>query len=244
MPQVRHHWDVATRVQTRPSFCARVIFIALAGVLPIIGTGCGGWPWWETKKTIDPTLYAQSGAARVEQMELQAATLAKATPDEQSRLCATLLTQLQTEPDPLVRMEIIRAAQKCPNPQADTILVAAVKDPNPYVRVMSCKALGSRKGPESSRALAETLASDLNTDVRLAATKALGEHKYPAAVSALSIALDDKDPAMQYRAMASMKTVSGQNFGEDLDKWRQYAKSISPPSGNSSIAERPAAVNR
>ena len=213
-------------------------------MIAFVGTGCGGWPWWETKKAIDPAVYAQSGTARVEQTQLQALTLSKADPNEQDRLCANLLSQLQTEPDPLVRTEIVRAVQKCPSPQAEAVLHAGIKDPNPFVRVIACKGLGKRKGPEAGRALAEALASDLNVDVRLAATRALGDRNDPAAVSALSVALDDKDPAMQYRAMAAMKDASGKNFGEDLDKWRQYAKSVSPGSGNTAIAEGPPPVKR
>ena len=221
------------------------------GLLAVVGSGCGGWPWWETKKPIDPAIYAQSGTARVEQAQRQASQLANAGPEEQDRLCAGLLAQLQNEPDPLVRTEIVRGVQRCASSHAESILVAAAKDPYPFVRVTACKGLGMRKGPAASRALAETIASDLNIDVRLAATRALGDRKDPSTVSALSIALDDKDPAMQHRAMVAMKDVTGQNFGEDVDKWRQYAKSVAPVapispsgSGSSAIAEGPPSVHR
>ena len=29
---------------------------------------------------------------------------------------------------------------------------------------------------------------------------------------------------MQHRAMASLKKVSGQDYGDDVEAWRQYAK--------------------
>jgi HEAT repeat protein len=73
----------------------------------------------------------------------------------------------------------------------------------------------------------------------MAAARALGGTRDPASVAALGTALDDKDPAMQYRAMAALKNVSGKDLGNDVRAWQQYVKGETPQSqAPTSIAER------
>jgi len=116
---------------------------------------------------------------------------------------------------------------------------AGLKDPDANVRVTACEALGRRKGPVAVEGLAETLKSDLDKDVRLAAVRALGETKDPAAREALGVALDDPDPAMQYRAVMSLRLVTGQNFGNDVARWKAYVKGEPAPAAKPvSIANR------
>ena len=212
-------------------------------LLPVAASGCGGWPWWEKAAPVDPALYAQSGAFRVEQVQGVAAGLPKVTLDEQNRICANYATQMQTESDPLVRLEIVKAVANCPGPQAAAILYGGMKDPYQDVRIASCKLWGKRGGPEAARVLSEALAGDLNVDVRLAAARALGDVKDPSAVYALGVALEDKDPAMQSRAIASLKTSTGKDLGENVEPWRQYARSVQPGLPNTAIAERPNHIN-
>ena len=77
----------------------------------------------------------------------------------------------------------------------------------------------------------------MDADVRLAAAKALGETKNREAVAALGEALDDSDPAMQYRAVLSLKQVTGKDLGNDVNRWQQYVKG-EPPEPTPSLAER------
>jgi HEAT repeat protein len=87
--------------------------------------------------------------------------------------------------------------------------------------------------------LAEVLRRDPDIDVRLAAARSLGEIGDPAAVTALGAALDDTDPAMQVRAVASLREVTGKDFGADVNRWRQYVQGESPsPPEPVSFAER------
>ena len=51
-----------------------------------------------------------------------------------------------------------------------------------------------------------------------------------AAVEALAIALQDPSPALQYRAMESLKKVSGRDLGHDVVAWRNFIESAAPPS--------------
>jgi hypothetical protein len=51
--------------------------------------------------------------------------------------------------------------------------------------------------------------------------------------------LDDPDPAMQYRAVMSLRQVTGQNFGNDVARWKAYVKGEPPPASKPvSIANR------
>jgi HEAT repeat protein len=84
--------------------------------------------------------------------------------------------------------------------------------------------------------LAGALSGDVDADVRLAAAKALGETKGPEAAKALGEALNDADPAMQYRAVLSLKKVTGKDLGNDVNRWQQYVKG--EPAPPPTLAER------
>ena len=122
---------------------------------------------------------------------------------------------------------------------ADTVIEAASEDDSADVRMTACEVLGRRGGPQAIRLLSKTVASDINADVRLAATRALGETGDPAAVAGLGVALEDGDPAMQYRAVLALKKVSKEDFGRDVGLWRQYVRGENPaPPQPTSLAER------
>jgi HEAT repeat protein len=75
--------------------------------------------------------------------------------------------------------------------------------------------------------------------VRLAATEALGKIKSPDSVKALAAALEDRDPALQYVGVQSMKSVTGKDYGPDVQAWRQVASGGTPPPEHQpSMAER------
>jgi HEAT repeat protein len=97
--------------------------------------------------------------------------------------------------------------------------------------------LGAQGDPGTVKNLERTLRADNDQDVRLAATEGLGGIKTPDSIQALSIALEDQDPALQFVAVESLKSVSGQDFGGDVRAWRQYATGQDP-----AIQERPVSL--
>src|SRR5207244_3209345 len=105
---------------------------------------------------------------------------------------------------------------------------AGLKDPERDVRVACCEAWSKRPGAESTRILAEALSTDTDHDVRIAAVKGLSGSGEKEAVKALAVALEDPDPAMQYCAVASMRDVTGQDLGNDVNAWRELAKKDDP----------------
>jgi HEAT repeat protein len=150
--------------------------------------------------------------------------------DERERIAAQVASIYPGEPDPLVRLEIIRALGVCPGATAEATLREAAKDKDADVRVAVCQSLGKQRGATASEVLRERLASDSDIDVRLAAAEGLGGIRDPASVAALGAVLDDRDPAIQYQAVQSLRQVAPTDLGNDVDRWRQYVKdgSIAP----------------
>lgn len=156
---------------------------------------------------------------------------------EQQQLADQLAAQIQTEADPLVRKAIQETIAEFPVPLARQVLIAGLSDSEMEVRIACCKNLGSRGEPEAIQALQKVVASDDHLDVRLAAVDALGGIESPESVAALAIAVKDRDPAMQYAGVEALQAVSGEDFGNDVEAWRQYASSQQAP-GNISVAEQ------
>jgi hypothetical protein len=156
---------------------------------------------------------------------------------EKQQISQQLTGTIQKEKDPLIRREIIRVLGKYPGPDADAVLKAALNDADIHVRMAACEAWGKRTDDQTVKLLSEVLRSDVDADVRLAAAKALGECKNPAAVAPLGEALADGDPAMQYRAVLSLKQVTGKDLGDNLERWQQYVKGEKPATAPS-LAEK------
>jgi len=214
----------------------------LALVLATAG-GCahfGGVPsWWPFRGPRDPnTANIVTPADRIAELRSTAERARRATPEEQQRLADELGQSIRAEDDPLIRAEIVRALGNCSGPKADALLRAATEDPSRDVRMAACRAWGERGGVDAAAVLSQVLAGD-DADVRLAAIEALGQCRDPAAVAALGPALEDRDPAMQYRAVLALKDLTGEDFGNDVNRWRQYVQGEVPaetPPG--SVAER------
>ncbi len=162
-----------------------------------------------------------------------------AKPDEQQRISAELAAAYQSEEDPLIRVEIVRAIGRYPTAAAAAVLHAASDDSDANVRQVACEAWGRRGGPEAATELARVLSTDVDKDVRLTAARALGETGDPSAVAALGDVLTERDPAMQYVAVQSLREATGEDLGNDVSRWREYVQREAPSSSQpASLAER------
>jgi HEAT repeat protein len=192
------------------------------------------WPFPERERTTYNT-----PAMRADALAQFAMRSTGVDSPEQREITDQLARQMQVEPDPLVRQAVIRAIAEFRTPIAQQVLEAGLADDDEAVRVACCQELG-RRGEEASVAvLANVIRSEKNIDVRLAAAEALGKFKSPEAVQALIVALEDRDPAMQYVGVQSMKAVTGQDYGPDVQAWRTAAGAGIPPAAQvPSLAER------
>ncbi|MCA9269960.1 MAG: HEAT repeat domain-containing protein [Planctomycetales bacterium] len=179
----------------------------------------------------DDSSYGPSPAIRREQLQQLARDVRKMSPSEKLQLAADLSLRVENEIDPLLRGETVKTLGQIGTDRAKEALRLAVHDAEVNVRVAACQAWQDVGGPEAVQVLTEVLASDTDEDVRLAAVRALGAFQDPAAARGLALALDDGNPALQYRAMESLHHATGQNLGHDVVAWRNYVQQGAPPTG-------------
>jgi hypothetical protein len=221
------------RFRTPQSLLVVCALVTLSGCHSFLGYR--GWPFPERERTSFHT-----PAMRIDTIRQFAGRADGTDSAEQRELTDQLARQIQIEPDPLVRTAIIGAAAEFRTPLGQQILEAGLNDADQAVRVACCQALGRRAETRSVASLSRALGDDKEIDVRLAAAEALGAMNSPESMAALVIALDDRDPALQYVGVQSMKSITGQDYGGDVAKWRQVATGGAPPAApeTPSIAER------
>ncbi len=225
----------------RISIRARMAVISL---LVALAAGCAQGPNWQIndiswfKKKAKPEAGPQIAAPidRIKKMKELAEKAPEMSAEEKERESIELARSIQHEEDPIVRQQILRTLAVLPGTASTAVLTAAMNDADADVRIACCDAWGKHGGPEAAKALAKVLDTDTDLDVRLAAARDLGKVGDSSSVEALGSALDDKDPAMQFRAIVSLKQITGKDFGEDAGKWRDYVRGGSPE--ELSVAEK------
>lgn len=216
--------------------CARRL--SLAALLALV-VGCeSGDPWLVKREQKQPGPWVVKPSERMASLERVARDVKSATPEQQARVAQQLADALPAEPDPLIRIEMVKTLSAFPGDVATRAIAAALEDGDEGVRMAACSAIAKRDAATAVPALGKIASDDADTDVRLAATRALGETRDPSAVAALGTVLEQSDPAMQYRAMESLKQVSGRNFGHDVAAWREYAQGREPETGSESLMAR------
>ena len=193
-------------------------------VLVMIGAmGCTSWPLQKKERTsiITPSMRV----AAIREIGLGAE---KADSTEQQTLTEQLASQIRTEPDPLVRLAIQESIAEFSTPLARDVLIAGLQDADLDVQIACCDRLGGRSDESVINALAEVLEREKELDVRIAAIDAMGRISSAESVKALAIALNDRDPAMQYAAVQALQAASGQDLGNDVAAWREFAAGDQP----------------
>jgi HEAT repeat protein len=138
--------------------------------------------------------------------------------------------QLQKEEFAQMRIRLLQTLGAFPQPAATAMVTAGLEDSDRDVRIICCETVGKHKPPDAAKLLMKVLSSDTEIDVRIAAARALGEFKDDAAViAALGTALDSTDPAVQYRAVQSLRKTTGKNYDDNINTWREYVKGNNPP---------------
>ena len=196
------------------------------------------WPGSSGSKTAtkaDP--YGPTANQRMEKLTADAKTAKAGAPETHEAFTRQLVERLLSEHDPRVRCRIVDITSDFNTSTAIAICTGALQDPDERVRMAACSAWGRRGGPEAIDLLAARYQNDPELDVRLRAIRALGELRDAAAVPVLAKALEDGDPAVQYRAVAALKQVSGRDLGNDVNRWREWAADPEGSGAEWSIAE-------
>jgi HEAT repeat protein len=213
---------------------AALLLIALSGCATYDRYRPTFWPFPERKLT---TFHTPS--MRVDAVNAFAQQSTGVDSPEQRQITDQLARQIQVEPDPLVRQAVVTSIAAYHTPISQQVLEAGMNDENAAVRVACCRALGKRAEPISINALSGALKQDKDIDVRMAAAEALGKINSPDSKKALAVALDDRDPALQYAGVQSLKAMTGRDYGPDVQAWRQVATGENvPPPAAPSVAQR------
>lgn len=168
-------------------------------------------------------------------------TLVKSVKDSQSASAASsqLLQAFKSEDDPQMRVELLRIAGALPAEACWPLVETGLQDADPNVQIEACRLAAKSKATQTIDRLADLAQGATDQDVRQAAIKALGQFRDPAAAAVLGKVLHDRNPAIQYLAIRSLRDTTGQDFGYDIAKWQAYLEGQHPSSQTSeAIATR------
>ena len=209
-------------------------------VMPVmVLTGCASWsPWKRSEKAArDQEKYGYTADTRIKKLAERSKVVKGEPAQSQLEFTQDMVRMMLEEHDPRVRSQILETAAGYDTAAATAICTGALQDPNEMVRIKACDVWGKRGGDEAVQLLATRFQTDSELDVRLRALKMLGELKDKQAIPVLARALEDSDPAVQYRAVASLKKVSGRDLGNDVNAWREWAVDPEAHKAEWSIAE-------
>jgi len=190
-----------------------------------VTAGCAAWkPFAASGQAVrDQEVYGPTADQRTAKLVAEAKAARAAGSAGQTEFTERLVAEMLGEHDPQVRRRILAVAADFDTPPAVAICKGALQDPDPEVRMEACGVWAKRGGPEAVSLLAARVTTDAELDVRLRALRMLGELGDEQAIPVLAKALEDPDPAVQYRAVAALKQVSGRDLGDDVNKWREWA---------------------
>lgn len=101
-------------------------------------------------------------------------------------------------------------------------LLKDLKDPSWQIRWYTASSLGEMKEVRAVEPLIGTLKNDKNGYVRAMAAWALGQIRDFRAIEPLIDALTDESSDVRKRAPLALKEITGQDFGKDPAKWREW----------------------
>jgi len=200
-----------------------VLYLCLASV---ISAGCAGMPlasWnpyyrnqWEHDEKIAPTYHA-----KIRDLVAIRSAAPQMTAAEQEDHSQKLLVIYREDRNTQIAAHAIAALAEFPTAASLEGLRLAVEHADQEVRMAGCRGWGRKQSPEALDTLARILGSDSDLDVRLAAADELKAYRDPKALQALGLVLGENNPALQYRAIASLKQNTGRDLGNNVDAWRQ-----------------------
>ena len=229
-------------------FQSRTLSVEKTMKCTVLMTGCflscflGGCasslPWMDSQQAaIEKEKYGLNADQRIKDLRLNAKESRGAGSDAQAEFSRELVNEMLAEHDPRVRAEILHLCAEFDTPSSRAICIGGLDDPDAFVRIAACDAWLEIGGDEAVQHLANRFRSDDDVDVRLHAIRDLGALGNEAAIPVLAEALEAPDPAVQFRAVASLKEVSGRDLGNDVNEWREWAVDPSAYREEWSVAE-------
>ena len=184
-------------------------------------------PWarnqWAAEEQIADTLFVQK-----RRMSEAVSSVAAAPVEDQQKVAQNLANVMHQSPVLLLRLHAVKLLGQLNCPAATQALVDASHDHNSDLRIQAINSWQAMPADKAIPHLQDMIGSDTEVDVRLAATRALSNFSGERAVSAIAMALEDPNPALQLRAVESLQVVTGEQIGRDVGAWQQYVKNVLP----------------
>lgn len=188
------------------------------------------FPWardhWDSENSLADTLFERR--SKLDQL----VTSANAGSDSQRGEVAARLSKIvQNDPILLMRLHAVGALARLESPASVEGLKLASQDPEAEVRIAAVNTWTRFPADIAVGQLQGILGTDTDIDVRLAATKALGSFSGSRAINAVSLALTDPNPAIQYRATEALQNITGERLGANVSQWQNWiASNVAQPS--------------
>jgi HEAT repeat protein len=210
-------------------FCrSSLLLVAVAGCVTSgnVKWSPAHWNLFARQTEEDHPEFADTKAAHIRRIQDLADTARDMSPAEKMSISTKLAEQLRAESDELLQLETVRALGAFSTPGAIEGLRHALTSEQANIRIAACRSLSRIRSAQSLEILSDVARGDSNLDVRAAAVRALGEFEGEPALRALAAAVDDRDPAIQFLAVQSLRKVHGENLGDNLSVWRDFARRI------------------
>ena len=228
---------------------SRFLSLTFVAALPMAGllVGCQDGPVpenrflnpWAREQWAEDEKFGPPYYKRMEELAAIRGRSGSLPESERERLAQEIIDVFREEPSSAMRSELVRTLSYVSGPTAQAGLGAALVDEDGDVRIAACQGLARLRSEESLALLAQTAELDEKLDVKLAAIRGLGSYQDQAALSALGVALEDANPAIQKAAIESLAASTGRDYGNSVPAWKEYLAGGNPtkPPGPT-LAER------
>ena len=152
-------------------------------------------------------------------------------PDQKAEAVRILAGSLEKRNEPVAsRAVILQTLGALRDSQARDVVLKAINDPEPIIRVQACRALGKVGRPEDATVLARVMSTDTLEDCRIAAIEALGELKpNDSRIHAVLVTgMQHDDPATRLASLDALRAISGKDYGVEAMAWQ--SKFLKEPS--------------
>jgi len=189
---------------------------------------------WSADQKLGPTF-----ADKIDELYYVEKRLPKMSPTEKEEWANKLETMISEESSPDLRFHAVSAIALIKSPAAERALVTASGDEVEKVRLAACNAWELQGGDQAKNMLMSLAQADSSNSVRQAAIDGLGKFDDPEVVKSLAILLEDNSPAIQERAVGSLATITGQEYGGNIDQWRRYIGDLNLPASTPGLEGTP-----
>lgn len=214
---------------------ARTAWTAAAFVAASIACGCGGsersrdrgFFWWDRPSLEEQVAMLDDRADPDRRREgiLLLSDTERGLQDHYLKVYARLL---RADPDASVRAAAVTALGRAGDPVYLPNIIEALDDDAAIVRWDAATALDSVHGPAAVEPLQRRAASDPSPDVRCAGAKALGHYPEKRVVRSLIHGLGDEAFCVRYQSLQSLKAITGEDHGYDVEAWGRFAADYEP----------------